>query len=262
MTNVVRSISASLVALAITACATDSALVDGKGACKQVFKGEVCTWSKAQGKNLVEVGADVPLASIENSPAEGSMAWPPVSAAVLDLPATSRQSSGLMNLTMYWEAMGHPPGPYMTPHFDFHFNVIPSADIAAIDCKDESKPGALPAGYGLIDVKLPPDMAKATGVGTLVGLCVPGMGMHSLLTSEMESKDPFRGSMVVGYYHGKPIFIEPMLTKAMLMEKKSFDLAIPDVPGLAVAHPTKFHAEFDATKQSYRFVFSDFKPAA
>ena len=262
MTNVVRSISASLLVVAISACAHDSALVDGKGACTQAFKGEVCTWSKAQGKNLVEVGAEVPLASIENSPAEGSMVWPPVATAVLELPESSRQASGLMNITMFWEAMGHPPGPYLTPHFDFHFNVVPTADIAAIDCKDESKPSALPAGYSLTDEKLPPDMAKAIGVSVLVGICVPGMGMHSLLTSEMQSKEPFRGSMVVGYYHGKPIFIEPMLTKAMLMEKKSFDLAIPDVPGLAGAHPTKFHAAYDEAKQSYRFVFSEFKPAA
>jgi hypothetical protein len=50
------------------------------------------------------------------------------------------------------------------------------------------------------------------------------MGMHSLLTSELESTDTFRGSMVIGYYHGTPIFIEPMLTRSLLLEKRSFDL--------------------------------------
>jgi hypothetical protein len=64
--------------------------------------------------------------------------------------------------------------------------------------------------------------------------------------------------MVVGYAHGKSIFIEPMVAKAMLMEKKSFDLVIPQIPGLTGAHPTKFHAEYDATKQEYRMVFSEF----
>jgi hypothetical protein len=49
-----------------------------------------------------------------------------------------------------------------------------------------------------------------------------------------------------------------MVTKAMLMEKKSFDLAIPQIPGLAGTHPTKFHAEYDATKQAYRMIFSAF----
>jgi hypothetical protein len=100
-------------------------------------------------------------------------------------------------------------------------------------------------------------MAKMVGVPALIGLCVPGMGMHSLLQTEMDSKDMFRGTMVVGYYRGKPVFIEPMLTKVMLMEKKSFDLAIPQIPGMG-AHPTKFQAVYDAAKNSYRFTFSDF----
>ena len=100
------------------------------------------------------------------------------------------------------------------------------------------------------------------GVSTLVGLCVPQMGMHSLPTAELEGREKFRGSMVVGYYHGNPIFIEPMLTKTMLMEKQSFDLSIPVIPGLSGTHPTKFHAQYDAEKQEYRFIFSAFMPAA
>jgi hypothetical protein len=52
-----------------------------------------------------------------------------------------------------------------------------------------------------------------------------------------------------------------MIARATLMEKKSFDLTIPDVPGLTGAHPTRFHAEFDAGQQAYRFTFSGFTPA-
>ncbi|MFI5312355.1 MAG: hypothetical protein ACHQQ3_14040, partial [Gemmatimonadales bacterium] len=228
--------------------------MDVKGACSDVFKAQVCTWAKTQGKNVVEVGATVPIASIENAPAGGDMTWPPKADASLDVPESARQASGFTQLTLYWESTGHPPGPYLTPHFDFHFYMIAPAEIAAIDCKDETKPAALPPAFGLPDIPLPPDMAKMTGVPVLVGLCAPQMGMHSLLTSEMESKDTFRGSMVIGYYHGKPIFVEPMLTKAMLMEKKSFDLPIPAIPGIGT-HPTKFHAEYDAAKSAYQFTF-------
>jgi hypothetical protein len=78
----------------------------------------------------------------------------------------------------------------------------------------------------------------------------------------MERKDTFHGDMVVGYYGAKPIFIEPMLTKAMLMEKKSFDLPIPTIPGLTSVYPRTFHAEWDDKGQSYRFVFSGFAPGA
>ena len=53
-----------------------------------------------------------------------------------------------------------------------------------------------------------------------------------------------------------------MISKAMLMKKASFDLPIPEVPGLTGSHPTKFHAEYDAAQQAYRFVFSAFTQGA
>ena len=250
-----------LLATATASCASDAPLVDVQGSCADVHGAQVCTWARMHGNSLVEAGALVPIASIENAPEHGPMTWPPAIAATLELPQSVRQQSGLVELTVFWESMGHPPGPYLTPHFDFHFYTIPAAEREAIDCTDLSKPAALPAAYGLPDVDLPPDMAKLTGLPTLVGLCVPTMGMHSLLVSEMESQDTFRGTMVVGYYRGKPIFIEPMVTRAMLMERKSFDLAIPSVPGMG-AHPTKFRAEYDAAQNAYRFTFSGFVPSA
>ena len=68
--------------------------------------------------------------------------------------------------------------------------------------------------------------------------------------------------MVVGYAHGKPIFVEPMVAKATLMERKSFDLVVPQFPGLAGVHPTQFHADYDATRQEYRMIFSAFATAS
>lgn len=214
-----------------------------------------------RGTAVVAVGANVPVASIENAPKEAEMAWPPKAEAILKLPESVQQQTGVTQLSVYWEATGHPPAPYMTPHFDFHFYAIPPAAQAAIDCADVSKPTTLAAGYSLPDQPLPPDMAKMIGVSTLVGVCVPGMGVHSLLTAELESKDVVRGSMVLGYYHSKPIFVEPMLTRALLLEKRSFDLSIPaSIPGMTGAHPRAFHADYDAQQQVYHFVFSDFAP--
>jgi hypothetical protein len=211
-----------------------------------------------QGDSVIDVGAMVPVASIEGAPADHPMAWPPAPSATLALPAAAQAATGLTHLTVFWEAMGHPPGPYLTPHFDFHFYTIASDQRMAMDCSDLSKPAELPAGYALPDVALPPPMASMIGTNTLVGLCVPGMGMHSLLSSELESSDLFRGTMVVGYYQGRPIFVEPMLTKAMLLEQKSFDLAIPNIPGLTGNRPRSFRADYDSTQRAYRFVFSDF----
>jgi len=262
MSYCARTTSTVLLALAAGACTGGKSLVEVKGDCADVFNAQVCTWARTEGGKLVEAGAVVPLASLENAPPDQPMVWPPAAAAVIDMPEPVRQQGGLTQLTMFWEPGGHPPGAFMTPHFDFHFYTVPASERTAMDCSDLRKPTTLPAGYGLPDIPLPPEVAQMMGVPALIGLCVPQMGMHALLTSEIERKDAFSGSLVIGYYKGMPIFIEPMVSKAMLMRKESFDLAIPDVPGLVGAHPTRFRADYDGTQQAYRFTLSGFTPAS
>ena len=252
--------SAACLILVSASCATTPEIADVTGACADAHSAQVCTWARTNGTRLVESGLTVPIGAIENTPAHGAMTWPPAMLATVDLPDVARQQGGFTHMTMFWEEMGHPPGAYLTPHFDFHFYLIPAAEVAAIDCADLTKPAALPPTFGLPDIPLPPEMAKLTGVSSLIGLCVPKMGMHSVLASEIERTDAFDGTMVIGYYKGKPIFIEPMISKAMLMKKASFDLPIPDVPGIAGPHPKKFRAHFDAAQQAYRFTFSEFAP--
>ena len=186
------------------------------------------------------------------------MSWPPAVVAAPAMPP----SSGLSHLTMYWEPMGHAPTTFMTPHFDFHFYLAPRDEQLAIDCSDLTKPAALPAGYVLPDEVLPPDVAQMIGVDTLVGVCVPEMGMHSLVEVELASDSPFRGTMVLGYYRGEPIFIEPMLSRAMLLERQPFSLEIPRLPGFTGQQPTAFRAEYDVELDAYRFIFSGFSPAS
>jgi len=251
------------IVLGLGACTKPQPVVDVNGECADAYQAQVCTWARMQGQQVVEAGVTLPVAAIENAPmGEGQMVWPPVPTAVLQLPESAHQQSGFTQFTMFWDPMGHPPATYMTPHFDFHFYTVPAAERSSIDCVDTSKPAALPAGYALPDEPLPPPMVQLTGVSTLVGICVPQMGMHSLLITEFESKTTFRGSMVVGYYHGKPIFIEPMLSRAMLLEKQSFDLPIPSIPGMVGNYPRLFHAVYDPQANTYRFAFSDFRAGA
>jgi hypothetical protein len=255
------AVSAMLV-VALSGCAKEVPIVEVSGDCADVNGGQVCTMARTRGDSVIDVGAVVPLTSIANAPVDAEMAWPPMSAAILSLPAAVQQQSGLQEFTMYWEAHGHPPAPYMTPHFDFHFYTVSDAERMAIDCTDTAKPSELAAGYSLPDQDLPPEMAQMIGVSTLVGICVPQMGMHSLLTSELESTTPFRGSMVLGYYATRPIFIEPMITQAMLMEEKSFTLPIPSIPGATGNYPRSFRADYDSTAKAYHLVFSDFAPGS
>jgi hypothetical protein len=252
-----------VVATLVCACAPKEVpVVTVQGSCSDMNKSQVCTWVRTQGGAVVSAGLTVPIGSIENAPDKEPMAWPPKAAARLNMPDSGRSKTGLTEMTAYWEPTGHPPGAYLTPHFDFHFYSIPAEEQLAIDCKDLSKPAAIPANYGLPDIAMPPDVAKMIGVSTLVGLCVPEMGMHSAPASELASTTIFNGTMVIGYYKGKAIFIEPMLAKAMLMEKKSFDLTIPTVPGMTGIYARVFHANFDAPAQAYQFEFSGFAPGA
>jgi hypothetical protein len=256
----VMQLAVPVFAIALCSCAADIPVVEAKGECGTAFGGELCSWARVQGDNIVEVGTTISLATFENAPADDhmDMSKPPVPSAVLNLADNVQKASGLKQFTFFWEAMGHPPAAFETPHFDFHFYMIPEAERMAIDCRDTTKPTDLPAGYVLPDEKLPPEIAKVVGVEVLIGVCIPTMGMHSLPAADFDAKTPFRGDMVVGYWKGKPIFIEPMISKAMLMEKKSFELTIPTIPGLTGPHPTVFRADYDERAQAYKFVFSGF----
>lgn len=252
-----RGVVAGLV-VALYGCASQTSTSEVAGECQEAFGADVCTWATMEGDAVVEMGATIPLASIEGAADDAPFTWPPTLGAAVDMPETAFQQNGVSHLTMFWESMGHPPAAFAVPHFDFHFYLISSDERLAIDCSRLTKPSELPEGYSLPDQQLPPELVEITGVETLVGVCVPEMGMHSLVTAEIESPDPFDGTMVIGYYEGEPIFVEPMISRSFLLERRSFDLTVPAVPGLEGKQPTKFRADYDEEQDAYQFTFSGF----
>lgn len=248
--------STAMICLALGAAAIASAqnLRVIPSQCGAVFGGQICVGGTASGSNIKSITATVPLSVIRGAPPPGPMKWPPESNLVLPLPAEIRTAAGVNYLTFYWEAMGHPPGPFLTPHFDFHFYVVDNAVRQAMDCKNDKKPDSLPAGYSLLDVDVP-------GLGLLKGVCVPLMGMHALRDADSRGTKPFRSTLVMGYYDGKPIFFEPMIARATLLKKKNFSLAVPAPVGLPsnVHYPRRFRATYDGSMQGYRFEFTGFR---
>lgn len=245
----VLAIAGLLAACAGSAPPEDVALT---GECGDAFGGQICTWGTADASGtILAYGVTVPMAAIEGAPEDHEMTWPPVANAVLAMPAEVIAATGVDHFTFFWEPHGHPPGAYLTPHFDFHFYGIGMGAREAIDCADPTKPTTPAAGYLLPDLEIPE-------LGTLVGLCVPAMGMHSAPASELESDVVFDGTMIIGYYQGSPIFFEPMIAQQYLLRRQSFDLAMPSVPGVpsGVRYPGQFRAEYDAASDSYRFIFS------
>jgi hypothetical protein len=222
--------------------------------CSVMLGSDVCTWVVLDGAVVTELGATVPLSLIEAVPLDAEMQWPPAPLGSIDLPEEARSGLGLDHMTINWEAHGHPPASFMVQHFDFHFYNISKERVGAIDCADTAKPATLPARYALPDIEVP-------GMGTLVGLCVPTMGMHAMPSPDVDATEPFEASMMLGYYGGDPIFFEPMVSRGMLLRKADFELPMPKAQGLppGVRYPTEFRAEYDATADAYRLIFRGFQ---
>ncbi len=251
-TTAAFGLTSLFVGLAIVGCSgTKTRIVQGD--CHDMNGAQVCVWGEMTGNTLTSFGATVPLAAITNAPDSEPMVWPPVAAVALSMPAEVASVTGFQNATFYWEAGGHPPAPYMTPHFDFHFNTIPMAQVKAINCADTTKPAALPSGYELPDVTIP-------RMGTLVGLCVPGMGMHALPSAELHGSTVFQKDILVGYDHQQPIFVEPMISRATLAAQQTFAIDVPAIPtgAAGVRYPTHFAATYDSTGKAYKFTFTGF----
>lgn len=221
-------------------------------ACGLVLASQVCVSAVLDGSEVRQLDVTVPLRLIEAVPSEVEMSWPPEEMAAIVLPDDVRAAIGIVRLGINWEAHGHPPGPLLTPHFDFHFYNIGDDELDVLNCVDESKPVSLPYGYVLPDIDVP-------GLGVLRGLCVPRMGMHAMPENEVTGEEPFRATMVMGYYGGSPIFFEPMVSRARLLERADFALELPRVATPeGVRYPTAFAAEYDATTDHYRFVMTGF----
>jgi hypothetical protein len=243
----------SLLVAGLSSCSGGPQLIQGE--CRPVHGSDICVWAEMNGSTPLSFGATVPIGAIERAPADAPMVWPPVAAATIPVPAALTQATTIETVTVFWEPHGHPPGPYLAPHFDFHFNTLSAAGLDAIDCADATKPATLPAAYAMADIDAP------APIGKLVGLCVPKMGMHSMPDAELQAGRVFEKTMIVGYYKTKPIFIEPMITRATLLERKGFSIAVPDVPGKPAnaRYPTQFRADYDQPAQSYRLVFSELR---
>jgi hypothetical protein len=96
------------------------------------------------------------------------------------------------------------------------------------------------------------------GVDVLVGICVPEMGMHAVPAAEASATEAFEATMIVGYYGGEPIFVEPMISQTKLLQRRSFEIPVPVVEGLEGRQPTTFRADYVEAEDAYRFTFAGF----
>jgi hypothetical protein len=145
-----------------------------------------------------------------------------------------------------WNPHGHPPEHvYDVPHFDFHFYTIDEQSRMAIAPKgadaDATPPAdALPAGF-ITD-----------------GDTIPMMGKHYLPGSMTEFHGgKFTATPIYGYYGGKMIFVESMVTVAYLNTKPSLSQPLPQPARFPEqgAYPSAWSVTYDAAAHRYDIAF-------
>lgn len=208
----------------------------------------VSAWARLDADDSpVEAGVTFDY-GIVTSPPDALGSGPAGAIAVVEFPEAVQSSSILNHFAMHWEEHGHTPQPFEVPHFDMHFYGIPSSQVMGIGPADTATPAPsrMAAGY----VYGGPDAF------------VPQMGGHALRPADLQQR--FEAVLIMGYYQGNMIFVEPMVTRAFLQEKRGFDLSIPRPSeiGRSAWYPTRVEGTYDAAANTYRVTFGGFERAA
>ena len=163
----------------------------------------------------------------------------------LDLPAAASADSRIPVrwIGMNWNPIGHFPHAWSLPHFDFHFYIQDFDAVQAIrtgpcgiliNCEDFET-----ATRPVDDIYVAPDYVS-------VDAAVPAMGNHLIdtATPELAEEDPaiFTHTFIYGTYDGRISFIEPMITRAFLLDggDQCFPIRQPQAWQQAGYYPTVY----------------------
>ena len=245
----------ALVTLASCGSKTEETIVQGE---TQTFgSAQMSTWAKLDSNGLVlEAGAVIPMSIIRDMPAPGD--GPGGAIAALKYPAAVVATTFFNTMVAQSNMTGHPGPYYAAPHFDFHFYQVPKATVLTYVPSIDEHTCADPLSQ-------PPNVVSLPSNYVMESTCVAYMGTHAITNEDaaaMAGTKLFSKSMIQGYYGGKVIFVEPMVTQELMLTKQSFSLPVP-MPahfGLAAPtlYPTEFRADYDSAKDAYIFTFSRF----
>lgn len=170
-----------------------------------------------------------------------------------ELPMPEGVTTGYSEVVIDWNPHGHPPPHvYTVPHFDFHFYVIPPAEIQAIKFTGSKDPAIKVSDKGLIpaDYQVIPDTA------------VNKMGVHAIdMTSPEFHGKPFTATFIYGYDKGKLIFLEPMITRAFLKTNPDVTMPVktPEHYSAPAYYPTNYSVKYESSNKRYLIGFGGLK---
>ncbi len=163
-------------------------------------------------------------------------------------------NTGIDHVTIDWNPHGHiPPGIYTVPHFDFHFYMIDRKhQLAVAFPKQEKDPAARVTNAAIV----PP------GYQVVPESVVDQMGVHAINPASPEFHGQrFTASFIYGYYNGRLIFLEPMITRAFLRShpNASFSIPTPSKYSYPGYYPTRYSVRYAPAHHSYVIELAGFK---
>lgn len=204
-----RMIIPAALALAaiVVACSSDTgpeSSVELSGASVNVGSGTAHAYVVTSPSGVSSIGVALSASALQGLPAADTMWDLPLPAGTVAPPWD--------HVEINWNAQGHPPEMYMLPHFDFHFYMVSRSEQAAV------QPG--PDTVTVPAANVPQDYMSGVQA-------VPDMGVHWVDTTAAEFHGQmFDHALIYGFYHGKMMFVEPMVTRAFLSSHPDVTLAI------------------------------------
>lgn len=237
--------------LFLAACDSDTGtLAETRlGETKTLGQGTAQSWVRLDANGNPEaVGVTLTESALNGLPPHTG---PAHNETVLRLPAVS--GFPFHHIGLDWNPAGHEPTPiYGAPHFDVHFYLISPAQRDAIDPTDpeypakaarQPQPRFIPAGY--VSTNDP----------------VPRMGVHWIdPTSPEFNGQPFTATHIYGFFDGRMVFFEPMVTKAFLEQvrnqenlPKAFVKTLPQPQFFAQTgyYPTEYAVRYDDARREF-----------
>ena len=158
-------------------------------------------------------------------------------------------AAGYDHVSLDWMPHGHDPeGMFTVPHFDVHFYMTTEAERLAIDPAD-------PRFMEKAANRPPADLMPATFVPPPAPEPVPGMGEHWIdATDPVLSGQPFEAVLIYGAWDGEVTFVEPMVTRDLLLSKRAFGgrLTQPARVVEAVSLPGAWQVSYDSEAGVHR----------
>ena len=162
--------------------------------------------------------------------------------------------AGYDHVSLDWMPHGHAPGNlFGAPHFDMHFYMTTEAERLAIDPADPTfmeKAANRPSADLMPPNFVPPPQVEA----------IPAMGEHWLdATDPIFAGQPFQAVLIYGAWDGAVTFVEPMVTRDLLLSQRDFggEVGQPERVAEAASFPNAWSVSFDAEAGVHRVSIDD-----